>query len=219
MRTETATHHDYWDSFYASRASAAIPQASTDFARWVRARLRRRQVVAELGFGTGRDALWFARHGHRVIGFDFAETAVRQARGHAAAHGLPASFSVLDLYDRAAVDVAVEAVGGRFSAPAVYGRFLLHALEEAGRQHVLDLAAGALPHGGELYLEFRTGLDRDAEHAFGDEHFRAYLEPEDVAEEIARRGGVVVHAEAGRGRAVYKTEDPHVARLVARWAP
>ena len=73
-----------------------------------------------------------------------------------------------------------------------------------------------LRRGGKFYLEFRTGLDADAEHEFG-EHFRKYLEPDVVVAEIEARGGQIEHREAGHGLAVYKNEDPHVCRLVATW--
>lgn len=217
-RTDVAAHHDYWNAFYASRASAAVPAAPSAFAEWVVQRLEAGQLIAELGFGTARDALSFARRGHPVIGFDFAECAVQLAQGHADGQRLPATFSVLDLYDSNAIGVATNAIAARTSTPAIYGRFLLHALADDGRQNVLDLAAAVLPEGGELYLEFRTGRDRDEQHLFGDDHFRAYLDPDDMADEIEQHGGTVIHAEAGYGRALYKTEDPHVARLVARWS-
>lgn len=216
---ETAhKHHAYWDSFYQSRESSSVPEAPSAFAEWVRERLRPDQPVVELGFGTARDSLWFARQGHQVTGYDFAESAVHKAQGAADGHGMDADFAVLDLYDGGAVDSVTQEIVGTTNAPAVYARFLIHSLEDAGRAHLLDLAAKVLTSGGELYLEFRTGQDRGEEHLFGDDHFRVYLDPDTVVREIEQRGGEVMHCEAGHGLAVYKTEDPHVARIVARWS-
>jgi hypothetical protein len=211
----SAPHHDYWDSFYASRASGGVPEEPSAFGRWVLDELAPGQPVVEFGFGTARDALWFADRGHQVLGYDFAESAVHQAQGRADGRSLPAGFEVLDLYDGPRVDAVATELAGTVAAPALYGRFLIHSLEESGRRHLLDLAARVLNGGGQLYLEFRTGKDAGGTHLFGDDHFRVYLDPDLVVGEVEARGGRVSVLQEGHGFAVYKSEDPHVARLVA----
>jgi len=211
-------HHDYWDSFYASKESGGVPEEPSAFARWVQGRLRSDQPVVEFGFGTARDSLWFATQGHGVVGYDFAESAVARSQGQADGQGVTAAFAVLDLYDDDGVQSAAKDIERTTVAPAVYGRFLIHSLEEAGRANLLDLSAEVLAEGGDLYLEFRTGQDKGARHLFGDDHFRVYLDPDVVVHEIEERAGKIMHSEAAHGLAVYKTEDPHVARIVARWS-
>lgn len=218
MSNSNRDHHAYWDSFYASRASSGVPEEPSAFARWVQQRLNPGQPVVELGFGTARDSLWFAGQGHQINGYDFAESAVHRAQGEADGQDLAASFGVLDLYDGDGVRTAAKEIAGTTDSPVVYGRFLIHSLEEAGRANLLDLAADVLAAGGDLHLEFRTGQDAGERHLFGDDHFRVYLDPAVVVREIEQRGGTIVHSEAGHGLAVYKTEDPHVARIVARWS-
>jgi len=210
-------HHDYWDGFYAGQASGRVPEQPTAFARWVETQLSPGQDVVELGFGTARDSLFFARQGRAVQGFDFAESAVEHARGRADEQGLTTEFFVLDLYDDVEVSRAVESLSSASGARAVYGRFLVHSLEDAGRANLLRLSAAVLGNGGELYLEFRTGKDLGQEHLFGDDHFRLFLDPLVVEMEIEALGGEVIYREEGCGLAVYKTEDPHVGRLVARF--
>jgi hypothetical protein len=75
----------------------------------------------------------------------------------------------------------------------------------------------SLRTGGRLFLEFRTERDARTEHVFGT-HFRRYLDPELVQAEIEANGGRVVHQEAGTGLARFRTEDPHVCRIVAVWS-
>lgn len=210
--------HDYWDGFYASRVSNAVPLEPSAFARWVQGRVSPGQPIAEFGFGNARDSLWFARQGHAVTGYDFAESAVGQAQGRAHGEELAAAFSQLDLYDRDAAELVGKAISAGDEPSSIYGRFLIHALEESGRHNLFDLAAVALPDGGDLFLEFRTGQDETTKHVFGEDHYRVYLDPEVVIEELESRGAQVVHSEDGHGLAVYKSEDPHVARLVARWS-
>ena len=195
-----------------------MPEAPSAFATWVQEQLVPAQRIVEFGFGNARDSLWFARQGHTVVGYDFAETAVSQSQGHADSKYLSATFFELDLYDASASALAGKMISSTTERPAIYGRFLIHSLEESGRHNLFDLAAATLGNGGEIYLEFRTGLDRGAKHLFGDDHFRVYLDPDIVIREIKERGGTILHSVAARGLAVYKTEDPHVARIVARWS-
>ncbi|WP_345176291.1 class I SAM-dependent methyltransferase [Nocardioides caricicola] len=171
-----------------------------------------------MGFGTGRDSLWFARTGRRVRGLDFAESAVAHGRAEAAERDLPCEFDLLDLYDDQAVTRAATSLTATPGPRAVYGRFLVHSLEDAGRANLVRLAADVLRNGGgELFLEFRTGKDLGQEHLFGDDHFRQFIDPMVVELEIEDLGGAVTYREEGCGLAVYRTEDPHVARIVAHF--
>lgn len=213
-----SSHQGYWDAFYAGRSSKNVPAEPSAFAHWTRERLAPGQPIFEFGFGNARDSLWWARNGHPVIGYDFAPSAVLQAQGHADAEGMPAEFAELDLYDRAATSLVGKSIGAADRSSVIYGRFLIHSLETEGRHALLDLAATGLVGGGQLYLEFRTGHDADTRHEFGEDHYRTYLDPTIVEAEIAHRGGTITHLESGHGLAVYKAEDPHVARLVASWS-
>jgi len=218
--TITEHHRDYWHDFYAGRASSDVPDRPSDFARWVEAQLPPEHEVVELGFGTARDSFFFSRRGRAVLGLDFAESAVDHARSQAAALALGARFDVLDLYDDAEVDRVASALTPAGGGRAVYARFLVHSLEEPGRANLLRLAAAAAGDGdGELFLEFRTGKDLGQEHLFGDDHYRVFLDPLVVELEIEALGGEITYREEGCGLAVYRSEDPHVCRLVARFPP
>ena len=152
-------------------------------------------------------------------GFDFAESAVANGRALADAQGLSCRFSLLDLYDDHAVSRVADV-----------------ARVDHGRPRPVRPVPGALPRGrrpgqpdparrrrswraggGELFLEFRTGKDLGQEHLFGDDHFRQFIDPMVVELEIEELGGEVTYREEGCGLAAYKTEDPHVARIVAHF--
>ncbi len=212
MTSSVDAHRQYWDEFYKGARSANVPRDPSAFAVWVADQLDTDQVVVEFGFGTARDALWFVQQGHTVRGYDFAASAVDAANGHADELPGDASFSALDLSDDDAVAAAVKDLQEHESTPAVYGRFLIHSLEDSGRLNLIELTRSV---GGQIYLEFRTGKDQGKEHLFGDDHYRTYLEPEAVVAEIEERGGTLTTLDQGYGMAVYKSEDPHVARIVA----
>lgn len=210
-------HADYWHTFYETHASSAVPIQPSDFAFWVAERVDPGQPIVEFGFGNGRDSFWFARQGRRLQGFDFAASAVEAATTRAFDGDEPPTFAQADLYDTERCAALGRELAG-LESPAVYGRFLLHSLEERGRNNLYDLAAAVCPGGGSLYLEFRTGYDEGERHVFGDDHFRVYLDPDTVIGELKARRASITECLTGHGMAVYKTEDPHVARLVAAWS-
>jgi SAM-dependent methyltransferase len=213
-------HREYWDRFYAGAVDRTVTDEPSAFAWWVHdqhataadAALPVRLV--DIGMGTGRDALWFSGRGYDVLGLDYSPKAVALAERRAAAAGLTAGFDLLDLYD----DEQVASMAAALAAPSttVYARFLVHAIEDLGRANLLALAATVCAGSGRLFLEFRTGKDAEALHVFG-EHFRRFLEPSVVVDEVEELGGTVLHREEGHGLAVYGDEDPHVARLVLAW--
>lgn len=206
----------YWASFYASDQRAAVPDEPSGFARWVASRLVAPPLLVDIGTGTARDALWFARHGTEVLGLDYAAPAIDQGRRAGTRDQLPVTFEVFDLNHVEQVQAMGVRLARRPQPPLLYGRFLVHALRDHGRQGLWRLAWMALQSGGALYLEFRTGKDEGAPHEFG-EHFRKFLDTEWVIGEIEERGGRIEYRHEDHGLAPYRHEDPHVCRLVSTW--
>jgi SAM-dependent methyltransferase len=205
----------HWDGFWNRKPPAGLPTESA-FASWVAEHYPSERPLLDVGCGTGKDTVFLARTGRRVTGIDYSVNAVTRARRHARAEGVDASFEVVNLYDvRSAL--ALGAWLARDPEPCdVYVRFTLHALTDRGRANLWRLVAMSLRRGGRLFVEFRTPRDRRRHHEFG-RHFRRYLPPDLVAEEIAAAGGRVVHREQGTGRAVVGKEDAFVCRMVAEW--
>ncbi len=203
-------HQRYWDDFYQVRADA-VPRGPSAFAAHVTAQADGPVSIIDVGTGTGRDALHFARAGWRVLGCDYSRAGVEYARAWAASEGLGAEFRALNLYDMRDVLVSGASLA-RQRFDAVYARFLVHALEAEGRQNLWLVARSALrPARGRLYLEFRTEATR---HEYG-EHFRQFVQPATVVAELEHHGFEIEHCENGHGLAVHKDEDPRVCRIVA----
>ena len=217
MGNVTGDHRDYWEQFYAAARSSEVPLAASSFATWVEDRLGAETLVVDVGCGNARDSLFFAQQGRAVIGLDYAHSAVQKGRHAARKAGWDhVEFAQLDLYEADAVARTAAELSAR-QPVAIYARFLVHAVEEEGRHGLWNLARQANVVGtGELFMEFRTGKDANLPHVFG-EHYRNYLEPQLVVDEVEALGGTVVHREEGHGLAVYRDEDPHVSRLVVRW--
>jgi methylase of polypeptide subunit release factors len=206
----------YWNAFYASARVQDVPEEPSRFARWVHDRLGGEGSIVELGCGSGRDTLWFASEGHEVRAFDFAASAVERVTATAVSRGMTVPVAELDLGQPDDVRLAADSVLAAGAPDAVYARFLLHSLDQAGQEGLYRFAAATLRGGGLLFLEFRAQQDEEAAHLFGDDHYRTYLHASDVVKAVESFGGHVLEAETRQGWAPYRTEDPFVTRIVAR---
>jgi SAM-dependent methyltransferase len=99
--------------------------------------------ILDAGCGTGEHALFFAARGHRVVGIDFVEEAIRRGRRKAAGRGLPVKFLVKDATTLADWDEW-------FASVIDCGLF--HVLsDDDRRRYVRGLARVVVP-GGQLFL-------------------------------------------------------------------
>ena len=103
--SSTTTEHrsDYWDEYYAARATTRRPLPS-QFATFVAGELERPHRVIELGCGNGRDSIFFASYGHQVTGVDGSEAAVHACSALAGALGESATFLQSAIDDPALAD-------------------------------------------------------------------------------------------------------------------
>ncbi len=211
------THRKLWDSFYSQIAPTRVPHTPSPFARWVAEHYPADHPLVDLGCGNARDSLFFAgRHGRTVLGFDFSPGALRRGIRVAGTRKLDASFHVVNLYDTRAVLTWGALLVRRPRPVDLYARFLMHALEEPGRENVLRLASMVCRRGGRLFLEFRTPKDAHTRHEFGAQP-RDYVDPDALRAQIEAAGGTVVEEISGRGLAPLREEDPFVCRMVVTW--
>lgn len=202
---------DDWNAFYA--APDPRLRDPSPFATAVAPRIPDGSVVLDVGAGDGRDTVLLAAR-HRVLAVDNAEAGLRLLRARVAAAGLEDAVEVLpvNVHDgRAVLDLAVE-VRRRHGAADVYARFLLHAVQWEGVEHVLMLARAVLGAGNSAWLEFRTTPDAQRPHLF-DRSLRRFLDADATVELAARHGLVVTERTDGQGLAVLDDEDPDVTRL------
>jgi cyclopropane fatty-acyl-phospholipid synthase-like methyltransferase len=99
--------------------------------------------VLDAGCGTGEHALFFAARGHRVIGIDFVEEAIRRARRKADERGLSVQFLVKDA-------TMLEEWGERFASVIDCGLF--HVFSDDDRRRYVGGLAKVVAPGGRLFL-------------------------------------------------------------------
>jgi len=126
--------------FYAGEAPWEIGKPQGTFAAAVD---RVSGSVLDAGCGTGEHALFFAARGHRVIGIDFVEEAIRRARVKAAERDLPVEFLVKDA-------TTLADWGEWFSSVIDCGLF--HVLSDDDRRRYVQGLARVVEPGGQLFL-------------------------------------------------------------------
>jgi SAM-dependent methyltransferase len=99
--------------------------------------------VLDAGCGTGDNALFFAAQGHRVVGIDFVEEAIRRARAKAAERGLAAEFLVKD---------ATKLTGWSEQFGNVIDCGLFHVFSDDDRRRYVEGLSHVLKPGGLLFL-------------------------------------------------------------------
>ena len=99
--------------------------------------------VLDAGCGTGEHALFFAARGHRVVGIDFVDEAIRRARAKATERGLAVEFLVKDA-------TTLADWGERFATAIDNGLF--HVFSDDDRQRYVGGLAQVVEPGGRLYL-------------------------------------------------------------------
>lgn len=206
-----------WTEFFAPPGVLRVAQTPSPFAEWVEPQLGDLPVV-DVGSGTGRDAIGFARSGRRVLALDHSRASVALVKRRAR---------------RATVDLeADQLILGELRSTLswgtclardphhLYARDLLGCLDEEATEQFWRLARLALrPGGGRLFLEFAaltpTAPPVDDELA----PLVRRLDPEVVRAAIERTGGVVEHLELGAGHDMLDHPDPAVCRIRAAWPP
>jgi cyclopropane fatty-acyl-phospholipid synthase-like methyltransferase len=99
--------------------------------------------ILDAGCGTGEHALYFAARGHRVVGIDFVEEAIRRAQRKAAKRGLVVEFLVKDA-------TTLADWGERFASVIDCGLF--HVFSDDDRRRYVGGLARVLRPGGRLFL-------------------------------------------------------------------
>jgi SAM-dependent methyltransferase len=133
-------NRETFESLYAGKAPWDIGGPQPVF---VEAADRVTGEVLDAGCGTGENALFFAGRGHRVLGIDFLEWPIQEARRKAGERGLNAEFDRRDALTLADLD-------RRFESVIDSGLFHVFSDEDRAR-YVAGLAHVTKP-GGRLFL-------------------------------------------------------------------
>lgn len=212
------TEMGQWTGFLTGPGAQEVPRTPSTFARWVEPQLTDLPVV-ELGAGTGRDALWFAREGHRTTAVDFSRGGLGRLRRLARHRGLDLETDQLILGElRSGLQLGTRLAR---SPHHLYARHLVGCLDDAALDQLWLLARMALrPGGGRLFLEFQAAVGDGVDPAgtpVAPEGLVRRVDPTRVRSAIEGAGGVVEDLTVGPGQDTHDLPDPAVCRIRAAW--
>ena len=198
----------YWNNFY-TREEPGLQQPSA-FAVFCLDYLPKAGIILELGCGNGRDAHFFAKHGHNVIACDSSTVALNKIHKHHHLQTLAADFSNLgNILDD-------------HNITAVYSRFSLHSIDRESAIQTLSWCSNNLPTAGKLFIEVRSIFDElygvgtpVGIDSFVTTHLRSFFKQDHLEEQLVDLGFKIQGSWSARGFAPYKQEDPIIIRVIA----
>lgn len=208
---------EYWNSYYCDHP-VAISNEESAFARMALQYMEAGKSLIEFGCGNGRDSLFFASSGIQVTGIDVSSNAINML--NEVINGRSDMKSTKFLCE----DFSGECVLFQIQHDYCYSRFTLHAITEEQQQRVLKNAWSTLVTGGMLFIEVRSIHDDIygkgecvGRHAYiFDDHFRRFIDKEELIFELKNLGFEILYEEESRGFAPYKDQDPVLIRIVAK---
>jgi cyclopropane fatty-acyl-phospholipid synthase-like methyltransferase len=200
---------EYWEKYYKSQNAPLEP---SPFARDIVGLLTRDKTMLEIGCGNGRDSIYFARNGVKVLAIDQAESI-----GNILPSGINNLTFIRD-------DFVTTKWYREKEYDYIYSRFTLHSITENEEQQVIEKISFSLKRNGILFVEARS--IRDDIYGLGEKvsdneyiyqgHYRRFLNINELKQKIANKGFEFTLCNESRGYAQYKHEDPVVIRLIAR---
>lgn len=206
----------FWNKFY----QANIPTSMTEsaFANFVTAFIGDKiddAKMVDLGCGNGRDSLFFASKGARIVGID-------------------ASTIVIDALQKYK-NTKVAFISGNFAdderlykgdVDYFYSRFSMHAVSKEDEILLLKNIKKCLKKTGFLFIEVRSihdekfgkGMEIAKNTFLLDNHHRRFVCMEELLTELIQLGFSIRYAEESRNFAPFNGENPPVIRVVASTA-
>jgi len=214
MEKDTGREKTYWNTFYSDVST--IPRVPSQFGALVSTEVNRSIPIVEFGCGNGRDSLYFASQGFRVLASDLCKDAIKknQEKIKNGDANCRLDFSICDCTDETDVKDLIRRAHEFNNNVVVYHRFFLHSIDQT-QEHKFLIALGKnLRNGDKLYMEFRCELDEALPKVYGKGHYRRYVKTNDVINLMKSMGFELEYEMTGQGMAKYKSEDPFVSRVI-----
>lgn len=202
----------YWEGYYKQKQ---VPFEHSLFAEYcINNFLQQNNSILELGCGNGRDAIYMATRGMRVLGLDQCEQEINflsDKYGNDKLKFKCADFSELEKFDVYNV---------------IYSRFTLHAVSVDKENKILQNAQYHLHPNGYLLIEVRGTQNEyfgkgnpvpNERNAFVYEgHYRRFLDLNETCAKINSANLKIISADEKKGRAPFAGTDYRFIRIIAQ---
>lgn len=212
----TRVKRDNWERTYSRLRDEPPSVTPSPFATWVRRQEGGApESIVDIGCGLGRDDLWFARQGARVLGLDYLPKATAPVARVAATEQVDLEFRGMNLCELRSVLAESARVARLPGRKVVTARNIAEATDRVGRAHLWRACEMMLRGGGRLYLEFM--LDRGQDDPFASRNHLHRLSMRTVVEELEGRGATIVLRRSRREQSPDSTVGHRIGRLVVEW--
>lgn len=199
----------YWDNYYNSEIVCTSP---SHFAKCISEQLEEGKSLVDLGCGNGRDSLFFAHRGVKVIGIDGSEVAIRKLIRE---ENKKIEFICDDF-------VNSESIYSR-KHDYFYSRFSIHAIKEEQQHILLKNIYNSLNEDGKVFIEVRgiydtlygKGIEVERNAFIYNNHYRRFVVRQELVNELIDIGFEIVYEEENKGFAPFEGEDPILIRIIA----
>lgn len=146
---------EYWNKDHEKRMGL-IDKDNSQYSIGIEREFPRASNVADLGGGTGGDAMYFLKNGHSVTVFDISPTALKYARDRAKRLGLDSNLNTkgVDLNDQ-----TIPASDNSFNE--VYGRLSTHYFTARRTGEIFREIERILEPGGNAHITLKSPSDLD----------------------------------------------------------
>lgn len=205
---------------HAQGVDTQVEHGPSSFARWVWDREPDMATVVDVGCGSGRDTLWFARRGVRSWGLDYFSRGLKKAARRAERRDLPATFEWMNLGELRSVLGAGAQLSREPGPRVVVARHVIDATDRAGRENLLRLSKMVLRRSGRLYLQFQVA-HTPTSRQLG----RRRVNLDAFLEQVSGTGGTVLEQhllselEDGAAGATSTAPGSTICRMVITWNP
>ena len=216
-KTSEQYNVEYWNNFYKK---VRIQDQST-FCEYVKKNIDcSNYIVLDIGCGSGRDTLSFAREGISVVGVDRSLEAINGNNSllRTLSKSNILEFIVSDIGDSEQISSFMKSISHRaFSENKkilVYIRFVLHSINEETQQILLSTLSEYLKPGDIVTAEFRTIEDQTRNKIY-DNHYRRFIDSDLLIAELENSYHYkTLDFFKGTGLSIFNGEDPYLARFI-----
>jgi len=208
---------EYWNNYYQNHGRDKGISQHSSFAQFCLDVFftRKSLDIVELGSGNGRDAIFFAHHGHQVVAIDQSTTAI--------------DIEKRDLHpdvSRCLLPKARDFVREDYSQynniDIFYSRFTIHSITKDDEELLLPNVYNALKDNGLFCIEVRTvndplygvGKSCGKDIFITNNHRRRFINSDVFREQVSDLGFKELYFIEKNNLSIYKNDNPVLMRLI-----